>query len=643
MKCFWSRTGGRGSWAATLWVLGLMSLVLWPGAALQAQQMVDVTQLPHLAEAGRFDELLTRLKAGSPDVFGLPGVESLIADLERYQAHSADQVQHRRQAYQEALAKIDQERQAGWLEEALVAAIDAHSLAEDQVALLSDQKVQTLVQEAQHAAQAAEEAQDWVQALTYYRLLDLLFDDHATYRDDVRRIARHVRVLELYAPARLQELYRAQMKRREQARAQRDAQNADGDAKADADDALNTPDDPIVEQGPWQVRLKGVQISMLRQALRQAAQQHIGHKGYTTLMQGAIDALLVLVRSKALGDTFPSLNDPLRVRPFQAELERIAGNLKAPTRQEMTFLETISLIDRIMLRNNQTVNLPEAVLVYEMTEGAMEMLDEFSAVIWPWDREQFARSTSGRFTGVGIQIRRQNGRLVVVSPLPDTPAQRAGIKAGDIIAQVDGRDTSTWSLDRAVREITGPEGTYVTLGIERADKPDLIEYRIQRAQIDIDSVRGWARLGGDRWDYFIDPENRIGYVRLSQFIPQTADELDEAVSQMEADGPLNGLILDLRFNPGGLLGSAIAVADRFVAEGPIVFTVNADGERTAESRAKRHHTYKPFPVVVLINQGSASASEIVAGALQDYGRAVIVGTRSFGKGSVQDVFQLEAK
>lgn len=624
-----------------------------PSAQLQA------AQLPHLAESGRFSELLTRLKSEHSGGQA-SSVKSLISDLERYQTNEQERRVARQDAYEKALTKVEIELTAGRVEDALVAAIDAHTLAEESASVLAVPIVQELIHKTEQHAQQAEAQDDWVEALTLYRLLDLLYDDYATYRDDTKRAGQHVRVLQLYAPEELERLYKLRAERREKAQAaskaeaaargevegevfEPKAEGADAEVAEEEDEPINRAEEALeawrVEREPWDVKLKGVEAGMLRQTLHQAAQEHINSKGYAPLMRGAIDSLLVLVRTDALGKTFQSFNDQRAMGEFRTYLERVAASLEAPN-QDLGFYEASTIIDKVMLMNDRTLKLPEQVLLYEMTEGATQTLDEFSAVIWPQEKETFSRSTQGKFYGIGIQISRRDGRLVVVSPLANTPAQEAGIEAGDIIAQVEGKDTSSWGLEKAVREITGPEGTTVTLGIQRAGKVDLIEYRIRRAEIVIESIRGWEHTDAGGWDYFIDPDNRIGYVRLSQFIPQTVDDLDAAVSQMQQDGPINGLILDLRFNPGGLLSTAIDVVDRFVDDGPIVFTVDAKGNRTHESRASRHRTYKPFPVVVLINQGAASASEIVSGALQDYGRAVVIGTRSFGKGSVQDVFNL---
>lgn len=623
-----------------------------PSVAQATDAPAGAAHLENLAESGRFGEVLSRLKS---DYAALQNdsLRTLVSDLERFDAAQQRQAGEKHKSYEDALAKVKTEFAAGRLEDALVASIDAHSLAENPTDVLGDESVKQTVAESEKRAKAAEAAHDWVESLALFRALDLLYDDYATYRDDVKRVAKHVQVLQLYVPTKLQELYKAQAERRKAARAAADeqapkdgaeAEAAEDKEAADAEQAEKDREDALaLEAESWETRLRDIDVSMLRQTLAQAARQHVDrgdNRGYLTLMRGAIESLLIVLDTEDLAATFPAFADAGKRQAFREKLQAELAELPQDEAGSLNFLETAEILDRVLKANRETLNLPEEVVVYELAEGATSTLDDFSAVIWPQETAQFSRSTQGKFYGVGIQISRRDGRLIVVTPLPDTPAQKAGIKAGDIIATVDGRDTASWSLDKAVNEITGAEGTPVTIGIERVGQKDLIPIELRRAEIAIESIRGWEHTDAGGWSYWIDERDRIGYVRMSQFIPQTADDLDKAVQQMQQDGPINGLILDLRFNPGGLLSSAIEVVDRFIEEGPIVYTVDADGKKTNQSRAQGHSTYPDFPVVVLINQGSASASEIVSGALQDYGRALIVGTRSFGKGSVQDLFQL---
>ncbi len=584
----------------------------------QAVANTVTADLDTLAEHGQFDKLLSQIKTTAFTTQD-ETVRSLIGDLERFQKNDAQRTKQRREAFDEAIAELEEYAADQELEKSLIAAVKSHGLADDPEAMLHDPRIVSLIKETLEKAQRAKAEDNWLEALALYRALDLLFEASNTYQTDVDQAARHIRVLQLYAPNRLEQLYDERAERRG------DKDTANSTVKLEIED--------------WQSRLKGVRLSMLRQTIRYAARKHVAKQGLTPLIRGSIDSLIVMLDTKGLDESFPALNDEADAAQFRDYLARLSASLQEPGKT-INVIEASTIIDRVIKLNEQTINLPEEVIVHEMTEGLTGTLDDFSSVIWPQERESFSRSTQGNFSGIGVQISRRDGRLLVVSPLENTPAMRAGLKAGDIIAHVDGTNTDSWSLNRAVQEITGPRGTQVRLGIERPGEPELIDYAITRDKIEIESIRGWTHKPEGGWDYWIDPANRIGYIRLSQFIPQTADDLDAAIAQMQKDGPINGLILDLRFNPGGLLSSAIDICDRFIIEGPIVSTVDGNGRHSTPNKAHRLRTYPNFPMTVLINQGSASASEIVSGALQDYSRATIIGSRSFGKGSVQDLFPL---
>lgn len=572
------------------------------------------------AKTGRFDRVLNSLRSGSYN--GHHQVRDLIHDLEQYQQHRNQHVTDQHAGQEEALKKMDESEQKDDLYHALTYAIEAHSLADDPAVLLTNKNILALVDRAVVAAQNTAKDGDWVQALGLYRALDLLFEDQQVYQDDAKQAGQHVRILQLYAPKLFQQLYAEHTKR-----------------LANGQDKLHDP--PQLDTETWEQRVEGVTIDILRTILDRAARKHVGNPGFRPLLLGAIESLLVLANTDGLDETFPSLGDTHRISSFRYKLERIRSELNR-FKHAMSRRDAFSCIKGIVSANDDTIELPEAVLVFEMADGVTTALDDFSAVIWPHDLEIFSRHTQGSFTGVGIQIERRDGRLLVVSPLLDTPAFRAGVRPGDIVVTVDGRHTNTWSLDRAVREITGLEGSQVVLGVERAGSSGLIDIPINRAKIIIESIRGWQRdhhdPGQGYWDYFVDPQLKIGYIRLSQFLPQTADDLEGAINQMKDQGGLNALVLDLRFNPGGLLKGAIDVTNRFISSGNIVATVDAHGNASSTRKATRYRTHATIPLVILVNRTSASASEIVAGALQDHNRATIVGTRTFGKGSVQDLF-----
>ncbi len=576
-----------------------------------------ITDFAELADAGRFDDLLEAIRA---DPVALREAETLhlLTDLERHRLNRAAADRQRREAFDAAVAEAKELIEEGDLDEAIVSTIEAHSLSDEPNVFLHSPFVVDLVTRMEIAARQAELERDWLEASLRYNKLELLFENDRRYLEDVKRIGRHIRALNIYNPAYLDRKVR------------------------ERNDRLGRPndDDGEVELEDWQTRLTGIRdgANIVRRVMTQATDAHIEHHDYETLLDGAITSQLVLLdTAEGLTETFDSLTDEDAAERYRAELIRLREEIKNDEGR-LTKKQAASMIDRIIAANQRTVRLPEQVVTYEMTEGALATLDEFTSMYWPEDIDHLRRSTQGAFVGVGVQIQRQDNQIVVVSPLPGTPAYEAGVRAGDVIATVDGKSAGPWSLKKAVQQITGPEGTEVVLGIRRDGAEELIRTPIERRRIDIESVKGWAHVPGGGWDYWLDRDAGIGYVRLTQFIPQTIDGLNEAIAELRDDGPLNGVVLDLRFNPGGLLTSAIQTVNRFVDGGDLLYTVNKNGDRNNRWPATRRGTLRDLDLVVLINRGSASASEIVAGVLQDYDRATVIGTRSFGKGSVQNVF-----
>ncbi|MEJ5339558.1 MAG: S41 family peptidase [Aquificaceae bacterium] len=267
-------------------------------------------------------------------------------------------------------------------------------------------------------------------------------------------------------------------------------------------------------------------------------------------------------------------------------------------------------------------------LIYGALNGMLKSLDPFSAFFTPEQYREFRQETEGEFGGVGIEIGMDKGRPIVISPIEGTPAFRAGIRSGDIILEIDGEDTSNMNLMDVVRRIRGKPGTKVNLTIMRrgADRP--IKVELERAVIKVESVK-WTKL------------QDVGYIRLSQFTDGAGKEVEKAIRNLTSQG-VKGIVLDLRNDPGGLLTEAINVSELFLKEGKlVVYTKTKNGEVNRYFSRKKPVLPENVPLVVLINRGSASASEIVAGALQDHKRAVLVGERSFGKASVQNIIPLE--
>ena len=284
------------------------------------------------------------------------------------------------------------------------------------------------------------------------------------------------------------------------------------------------------------------------------------------------------------------------------------------------------------IRSEYVDAVGEHELMQHAVRGMVSGLDAHSTFLDEGEIEDLRIATEGNYSGIGIEVSYEPGRIEVVAPIEGSPADRAGLRSGDIIVEIDGRKVDTRSLTGAVGRMRGEPGTLVRLGVEREESPELLEFTIERAHVEVASVR--AQL--------IEPG--FGYLRLSHFSENTATELEAAVAALRRGGgeALEGLVLDLRGNPGGVLEAGVAVADAFLDRGLIV---SADG-RTREARFRIEATPGELApgarIAVLVDGGSASASEIVAGALRDHGRAVLIGRRTYGKGSVQTVLPLSA-
>ena len=259
-------------------------------------------------------------------------------------------------------------------------------------------------------------------------------------------------------------------------------------------------------------------------------------------------------------------------------------------------------------------------------KGMLEGLDPHSTFLSKDDFKEMQEATSGEFFGIGIEISTENNQLIVVSPIEDTPAHKAGLKAGDVILAVDGQPTQDMSTQEAVSKIRGPKGTEVELTILSKEAKAPTTAKIVRDAIPLISVKS----------RFLDDDGFL-WVRLTRFNDRTTSELMEALRDRAKQAPIKGIVLDLRNNPGGLFKQSVTVSDVFLKKGVIVSMRGRDGVILETHTAKPSATDITCPLVVLVNQGSASASEIVAGALQDHNRAVILGERTFGKGSVQKI------
>jgi carboxyl-terminal processing protease len=298
------------------------------------------------------------------------------------------------------------------------------------------------------------------------------------------------------------------------------------------------------------------------------------------------------------------------------------------------FADTMDQVERNYVKNVSRRELMEAAI-----RGVLGKLDPYSNYIGPQDMSRFKVAVENQFTGIGIQVDVRRGILTVVSPVVGSPAYRAGLRAGDVITEIEGKSTEGINIDEAVGRLKGEAGTTVNIVVLHPGAGESEKIAVTREVIQMETVRGDRHDDSDQWDFMLDHPRKLGYIRIVSFGRDTPHELRKALDQLKKQD-LRALILDLRFNPGGLLTAAIEVADMFLTEGEIVSTSGRNSPKRSWS-AHRLDTYEGFPMAVLVNRNSASASEIVSASLQDHRRAIVIGERTWGKGSVQNVIEME--
>lgn len=588
------------------------------------------------ATEGQGDQALERILQGEK----LPGEPtSLASDIAKYKVDAQKSAASRLARIGELKKDLGDADAKGELLDGLRAAIELYTLSPDKSEVLNDPMVKSLEAKALAQAKEKEAAGEWLDSHGLYTRLHLLHEVEGTYKPDLKRLGTRILMIRSYLPARLHEMRSKQ-------------RVAEGFEPLPAYNPIG--DD-------WQTRLAGIDDRIVLMAINAAISAHVERVPASTILLGAINQLRTMATTKDLAEAFPGIGEADKNAAFLSTLDQIKQKVEADPKA-VDFYGVMRALRDISKANAASLGLPSEALLHEFGNGGMGTLDDYSEIIWPDELRTFSRTTQGEFPGVGIQITLDDAmQLKVVTPLEGTPAAKAGIRPSDIIRKIDGKDTTGIALQQAVDLITGPEGTKVVLSVERNGQDGTLDFELSRAKIPVHSVKGWKRTGPGEmdWDWFVDREKKIGYVRLTQFSKDTTSDLVAAVRSMMKTG-LNGLILDLRYNPGGLLDEAVNVNNLFVDEGEkltwkdakgehevdgvIVSQQDAKGQEHDVQKAKRGQAFlADMPTVVLINEGSASASEIVSGCLQDYHKAVLLGDRSFGKGSVQNVFPIGEK
>ncbi len=307
---------------------------------------------------------------------------------------------------------------------------------------------------------------------------------------------------------------------------------------------------------------------------------------------------------------------------------------------DYAFVRTLVDIHR-QVSTNYVESVDESKLEDAAINGMLGQLDPFTVYVPPAKQEEFDQLLEGNFKGVGIQLnQRDDGKVEVITPIDGSPAFKAGVQAGDIVLKVNGESLEGLKLTPDIlKKIKGAIGTSVTLTLQHEGAKDPVDLTMTREEVIVPTIKGYSRKPNNTWDYYVSDEPKIAYVRLTQFTPDSFEKLKAVVTDLLKDG-MKGLVFDLRWNPGGRLDEAVKIIDLFIDKGIIVSTKGRNRPERIE-RAKAVGTLPKFPMVVLVNEHSASASEVVSGSLMDNHRAVVVGTRTYGKGSVQELIPLE--
>ncbi|HDZ22528.1 MAG TPA: S41 family peptidase [Phycisphaerae bacterium] len=492
---------------------------------------------------------------------------------------------------------------------ALVHAALARKVASEADRITEQPWYRQLLADSVERGQALIDEAEWTMALVAYMGLEAMVDGNGEYKRTAKLVRRHVRVLGLYGPP----------------------ETAPSGADAPIDEFWQ--DDEF-----WRDVVQGITEQMVRTIISRVDSYYVTTIDYRKLIHGALTSVLVLAETPQITGTFEGLADDSKREAFGRAIHNAIDHFAAKP-DPLDYLELLLALKTVLDASDATVDLPIGVLGMEFADGFLDELDDFSQPIWPKEVSQFNKVTKGAFVGVGIQVHKDLGEpMKVVTPIAGTPAFRAGIQTGDLIVAVNGVPTKDLPIDHIIQMIVGDKGTTVVLRIRRRGIVAPMDVELVRDTIKIRSIKGWRLGPTGEWDFMVDPAHKIGYIRLARFTEETASDLTRALKALQGQGATS-VILDMRLNPGGLLRAATRTTNEFVDGGKIVMTRGRHVPKV-EYKANWRGQFVRGRLVVLIDEYSASASEIVSGALQDMGRAKIIGQRSYGKGSVQQVLPI---
>ncbi|MGA2916109.1 MAG: S41 family peptidase [Sedimentisphaerales bacterium] len=561
-------------------------------------------------------QILSKTDANNPNISALSSV------ISQYKKIESVKQQSQKKSFDEQFAELEKFKAAADknepnLLEVFPAIIKADELATDEQKkqILSDKFVQKTIERARKTAGEFESKGNWLNSLIYcYSWLSALYEEDKTIQDKKKGLEEKLLI---------------------------EASLADNSCEACSDrfqkvkPQMFTRSLDVLEYGyvePFYYSDMADKVFDRCRNLADVLQFSDSNKSPVTVSADSPQEILPDSAGGKVTITF--LKDKLP--EFAAGLDSLRKKYSSePT--GMNKDQFTKLFEEVQALNLSTINLPEQIIVWHFSEAALSALDPHTMIVWPKEKEDFEKSMTNEFSGIGVEISKADGLLRAASLLPDTPAYYSGMDAGDIIEAINGESTRDMPITCAVSKITGPAGTKVVLTVRSSTEEKVRTIEITRAKIVVPTIRGWRRNDSGDWQYFVDEKEKIGYVRATNFSASTSADLNRVLNILESTG-MRALILDLRFNTGGFLKSAVEIADMFIENGVIVSTQPRIGPQSWEVAHKKG-THPNYPIVILINGGSASASEIVAGALADntYRRATLVGQQSYGKGSVQTI------